>query len=159
MSRCCICGREVDSENAPVLAMSAYGNPRLVCPVCEANIDEATNGREPDKILLACRNLGDDLTAFNNDEIGIINAVNRIITEATERCDAIKRGDYDFDAENNFDSEEFDITEDLMETEEDRQLVEAEARTAEKLDKIISWASGIIIAAVVLFFIIRLIFF
>lgn len=160
MSKCCICGREVTNENAPVLLMSAYGNPRLVCSVCEEHIETASNGREPNEIEAACRALGEDLTAYNNDESAIINAVGKIIADAKERCRAIKDGSYDFSKETEVsDEEEFDITEDLMETEEDRARDEEDRRVSDKLDKITSIISGIVFAGVAIYLLVRIIFF
>lgn len=160
MSRCCICRREVTDENAPILTMSGYGNPRYVCSECEANIEKATHSRELDEIEGACKALGDALTAANTDELIIINSVNGIIGEAMERYEKIKAGDYDFseDEDEDASSDEFEITEELMETEEDKRKDEQEARASQLVDKIISWSSAVILAGLVIYLLIRFIF-
>ena len=159
MSKCCICGREITDENAPVLFMSGFGNPRLVCSTCEEHIDVANNGCEPEKIEEACRALASDLEAHNTDETAVINAVGKILLSARDRKNAIEDGSYDFSSdESTTEEEEFDITEDLMETEEDRALDEAEKLRSDKLDKIISWISGIAFAGVAVYIILKFIF-
>ena len=116
---CSICQYPLEKEDAPVIAMSALGNPKCVCERCEEFIEAATTSRDPDEITEACKNLGETLTRGNTGDEQIIVAVNDIIASANQRCAAIKDGTYDFSLDEN-ESEEFDITEDLMETEEDK---------------------------------------
>jgi len=152
---CCICHGAVTKEDAPVIAMSAYGNPKCVCEECEALIDKATTSHEPEEIIDACKKLGEGLTHGNTCDEQIIDAVNSIIFEATERCEKIKSGDYDFALDEKSEEAEFDITEDLMETEEDRKKDEEEIKTAKLLDTIFSWAAGVLLVGAVVFLIIK----
>lgn len=39
MSRCCICLREFEGEEAPILMMDAEGNPLVLCSECEEIVD------------------------------------------------------------------------------------------------------------------------
>ncbi len=157
MSRCCICKREVNADEAPILMMSAYGLPRYICPKCEADIDIAQESNDPEKIADSCKSLGESLTSGNTDDMAVIDAVNDIICAAGERSEAIKNGSYDFSSKKSSSDadEEFELTEDMLETEEDRQKDEREAKISKIADTVISWASGIILLAAVIFFIVK----
>ena len=37
---CSICLKRVEGDDAPVLAMGGYGNPKVLCDECEKIIDE-----------------------------------------------------------------------------------------------------------------------
>lgn len=152
---CCICQAEITKEDAPVIAMSAYGNPKCVCEECEGLIDKATLSREPDQITDACRSLGESLTRGNTCDEQVIGTVNEIIKNATERCEKIADGSYDFSLDEKGDEEEFDITDDIKESEEDRLQDEKDAKAAKILDTITSWAAGIIFVGAVAFFIFK----
>ncbi len=153
---CCICQAPITKDDAPVIAMSGYGNPKCVCEKCEAIIDSATLSHNPDEIVESCQLLGEALTKGNTGDEQVIDAVNEIICEASTRCEKIANGSYDFREDESSD-EEFEITEDIMETEEDRLKDEKDAKTAKIFDTIASWASGIILTAAVVFFIIKFI--
>lgn len=152
---CCICQAEITKEDAPVIAMSAYGNPKCVCEECEGLIDKATLSREHDQITDACRSLGESLTRGNTCDEQVIDTVNEIIKNATERCEKIADGSYDFSLDEKGDEEEFDITDDIKESEEDRLQDEKDAKAAKILDTITSWAAGIIFVGAVAFFIFK----
>lgn len=152
---CCICHSLVEKEDAPVIAMSGYGNPKCVCSKCEAFIDTATQSHDPDEISAACKSLGEAMTRGNSRDEQVIASVNEIIAAANERCSAIKDGNYDFsDDEENGDGE-FDITEDLMETEEDRIKDEHDAEVSKRLDTICAWIGGIAFIGFAIFMIIK----
>ena len=42
MENCCICNKNIDREDAPVLSMGGAGIPRYLCEECEALLDAAT---------------------------------------------------------------------------------------------------------------------
>ena len=107
---CCICHHPLNSEDAPVIAMGGYGNPKCACESCEALIDTATTSRDPEKISEACKSLGEALTAGNTGDEQIIDTVNDIIRSASERGAAIKEGTYDFALDEADAEDEFDIT-------------------------------------------------
>ena len=51
--KCTVCNKEFKSEEPKILAMGAYGTPKYVCDGCSEDLDEATLGREPEKIAAA----------------------------------------------------------------------------------------------------------
>ena len=63
MKQCVICDKMIESEDAPILAMSGYGNPKLLCDECAEDIEIVTSERDCDKIAeaMARRNYSDDL--------------------------------------------------------------------------------------------------
>ena len=153
---CCICQAPITKENAPIIAMSAYGNPRCVCENCEAIIDSATLSHDPNEIVESCKSLGEALTRGNTCDERVIDAVNEIICEASIRCEKIANGNYDF-SEDEAVGEAFEITDEIMESEEDRIKDEKDQKTAKIIDTIASWASGIILLGAVVFFILKFI--
>ena len=155
---CCICHHPLNSEDAPVIAMGGYGNPKCACESCEALIDTATTSRDPEKISEACKSLGEALTAGNTGDEQIIDTVNDIIRSASERGAAIKEGTYDFALDEADAEDEFDITDDLKESEEDRKKDERDEKVAKIIDTALSWACGAIFVAAITLFIIKFIF-
>ena len=153
---CCICQAPITKEDAPVIAMSAYGNPKCVCEKCEAIIDSATLSHDPNEIVESCQLLGEALTRGNTCDEQVIDAVNGIISEASIRCEKIANGNYDF-SEDEKEGEEFEITEDIMESEEDRIKDEKDQKVAKIVDTIGSWVSGVVLLGAVIFFIIKFI--
>lgn len=154
---CCICQYPIENDDAPVIAMSGYGNPKCACENCEALIDTAMTSREPEEISDACKSLGEALTSGNTGDEQVIEAVNDIIRTASERCAAIKDGTYDFALDDAADEDEFEITEELEESEEDREKDARDERIVKIIDTVTSWAAGIILTAAVVFFIIKFI--
>ncbi len=157
MSKCCICKRDADAENAPILIMSAYGIPRYICPDCEKTIDITKESTDPWEITEACQALGESLTAGDTGDTAVIDTVNTIIKEAHERSEAIKHGSYlpkEMNEEVSED-EDFEITEELLETEEDREKDQKDAKVGKIVDTVISWAAGLAFLAAVIIFIIE----
>ena len=124
---CCICQFPIDKDDAPVIAMSGYGNPKCACSSCEAIIETATTSHDPDEIAEACKELGEALTRGNTGDEQIIDSVNEIIRTANERGSAIRDGSYDFSLDEEG-GEEFDIPEELLESEEDKAKDEHDAK-------------------------------
>ena len=153
---CCICQAPITNENAPVIAMSAYGNPKCVCEECEAIIDSATLSHDPNEIVESCKSLGEALTRGNTCDEQVIDAVNGIICTASIRCEKIANGNYDF-SEDESNEVEFEISDELMESEEDRIKDEKDAKAAKIIDTIASWACGVILVGAVIFFILKFI--
>lgn len=151
---CCICKREIELEDAPIIAIGAYGSPKCICEECEKTIETATHSADADEATEAIRKLGETLTLGNTGDPQVIETVNGIISEAAERADAIRDGSYDF--ANDAEAEpEFELSEDLLESEEDRALDEKEARTNKIIDTVTGWICGVILVAAVVFFIIK----
>lgn len=156
-AKCCICGAELNPETAPILYMSGAGIPRCLCDGCSDKAERATKEKNPDDIKAAIDELGKALVDANNDDISVINEVGKIVATAKERCEKIEAGEYDFSLDDE-PTEDYEIPEDMLETEEDRALDEAEAKRARIVDTVISWIMGLAIVGAVAFFIIKFIF-
>ena len=157
-SICSICGKGVDSKEAPILFMSGAGVPRFVCEHHAGLIDTVTESRNPEQIRSAIAELGEDMLRWETDDLTVIDLINGIIKSAGERAELIEKGEYDFSLDEKADDEdEFDITPDMMETEEDRAKTEAEENKNKILDTVITWAMGLAIVGAVAFFIFRFI--
>ena len=136
---CCTCLKKIENENAPVLAMGAYGTPRLLCDDCAALIDTVTLGRDYDEITAAMQNLTDVITKSNVDDRLAVSTVTEILEQSAKRAQQIKEGTYDFSLDE-VEEEGFDeIPEELQETEEDRLLDQKEAESNAKFDKFMNW--------------------
>ena len=151
MSKCSICRKTVENENAPILAMGGYGNPRYLCGECAADIDASLYERDVNKIEISMKRLSDKLANDVPDDKVVIETMKDIFTDAGERARKIKNGEYDFSVEENELQENFSAAPiQLTETEEDIELDRRDAERAKKLDKIFNWtALGIGIAALI----------
>ena len=138
MKHCSLCKKAIESEEPAILTMSGFGNPRYICEECEKDLDNATLSREPEIISEAIENIGKKIQAANNDDSLILETVSDIIENATERGEMIRNGVYDFENDEISSGEENDeVPEELLETEEDKELDEKEAKKNAKLDKAI----------------------
>ena len=156
MGKCCICKKEIDSNTATILFMSGAGIPRCICEECDKNVETMTAGRDPDAIITSCRELAGALERGETGEERVIMLVGEMLGAAKERADKIRAGEYDFSLDEAADEgEEFELTDDMLETEEDRALDEKEARVNKILDTVTSWTMGIALVAAVVFFIIK----
>ena len=146
---CSICLAPIDTESADILTMGAYGTPKCICDECSGLMKTATEGREYNSILEAMNEITDRMSEANIDDPAIIATVAGIFDPSKERAEAILEGTYDFslDGESADDVPE-DVPEELLETEEDKELDRIEAEKSKKWDKILNWFSiGVIIAA------------
>ena len=161
---CCICNKIVDSDTAPILTVGGYGNAKYLCEECSSDLDTATSARDFNTIKSAMDSIGDKMRKNNIEDELVIATVGELFVGAKKRANAIKDGTYDFSAdeagevvsddgsstpEEGIESlEEFDIPEELRETEEDKQLDAEEKKQGVFYDKIFNWISlGIIVAA------------
>ena len=146
MANCSICNREVDGEKAAVLTLGALGTSKYLCEECEADFETATRSTDVEKIALSMEKIG-KLMADNN-AVGnlVLNTVNDIFDSARERALEIKNGTYDFSKDEPVEIATVceDVPEELLESEEDRALDEAEEIRNQKIDKIITWISSVI---------------
>ena len=137
---CSTCLRPISSENAPVLVMGAYGNPKLLCDECAALIDTITLGRDYNEIEESMQTLTDRMSASNVDDRFTIATVTEILADSAVRAQKIKEGPYDFALDDAVDEDAMDdIPEELRETEEDRLLDEKDAEANAKFDKFLNW--------------------
>ena len=153
---CVICKRPIEKEDPAILMMGGYGVPKCICEECENTVDLLNESVDAAEIREGCRKLGEALTRGDTGDESVIVTVNEIIAEAGEKAERIENGTYDPD-EAKDEEEEFDITEDLQETEEDRKLDEEEARANKVYNTVSSWVAGIIIVIALGFFIYKLI--
>ena len=153
---CVICKRPIEKEDPAILMMGGYGVPKCICEECENTVDLLNESVDAAEIREGCRKLGEALTRGDTGDESVILTVNGIIAEAGEKAERIENGTYDPE-EAKDEEEEFDITEDLQETEEDRKLDEEEARANKVYNTVSSWVAGIIIVIALGFFIYKLI--
>ncbi len=135
MAKCCICDRNIERDDAPVLAMGAAGNPRLLCEDCATLLDTATLGRNIEEIKPAIAKLS-QLMANNDPDELTFSVVSELMLSAADRAKAIKEGSYDFSLDEEKGSEGLDeIPEELLETEEDKEQDRLEEEKNKKFDK------------------------
>lgn len=113
--------------------------PRYICPECEALMDEAIGATDPEAIRGAIARLGDLLAASDIDDGPVIHAVTSHLDHAKKRAQQIEDGTYDFSLDEE-EGEEFELTEDLLETEEDRELDRREEEQEKRLNTFLNWA-------------------
>lgn len=147
---CCTCLARFENEDAPVLTMGAYGNPKLLCDECAALVEIMTYGKDYDTVVAAMESLTDRMSSSNVDDRVTVATVTQMLAESAERAQKIKEGTYDFSLDEEKENEGMEeIPEELQETEEDRLLDEKEAEANAKFDKFMNWAwIGVGIAAV-----------
>ncbi len=139
MHYCSVCKRDFESETPSVLTMGRSMTPRYICPECEALMDEAIGAVEPDQAKSAIAKLGEILAASDSEDTPVILAVTSHLGRAKKRAQAIEEGTYDFSLDEE-DTEEFELTEDMMETEEDRELDRREEEQEQRLNTFLNWA-------------------
>ena len=144
---CAICRREIDMENAPIIAMGGFGHPRCICDGCAEKLDIMNTSLDTNEIKEAMKYVADTMASNTDDDMVAHNAVKVILMEAGARVDKIESGDY---TEDTAEEELLDVPEELEETEEDRELDRQEEIKNKKLDSIFNWISiGILAAAAV----------
>ena len=147
--KCTLCNRDFTSEEPKILAMGAYGTPKYVCDGCSEDLDEATLGREPEKIAAAMDRIGKRLADTSPDKSTFMT-VNSVMEAAAERAKLIKEGRYDFalDEETEDVDDGFEESpEELLETEEDRELDRQDEEKLRKFDKVYNVIVGVALAA------------
>ena len=153
---CAICGRPVDKENAPILTMGGYGNPRYVCEHCSADLEVVTEGTDAEKINLAINSLADKISKKNTDDSATLNTLSEILKDGRERAETIKNGGVVDTAEVD-ECEMDDIPEHLAETEEDKAKDTRDAAKNAKIQKILDVLTygifGAAVVALVIYFI------
>lgn len=154
-SYCSICFAKVDGDEAPVLAISGAGVPRCLCDSCASDIDTITASHDFDEIMAAMERLSRMISEGNADDTLTISTMSSIMAKAAERATLIKEGKYDFaldESEQQVEDESLlEIPEELLESEEDKELDEKENERAQKIDKVLNWVWGIVMALAVAF--------
>ena len=138
MNNCCICERNVEREDAPILAMGGAGYARVLCEECDRELQVATRGHDVDEIKAAINSLSTKMANSEPDAV-TYRMMNEILVTATQRVMEIKDGTYDFARDDEEDNEGFDeIPEELLESEEDIELDKKDEEKAKKFDKVYS---------------------
>lgn len=138
MNNCCICERNVEREDAPILAMGGAGYARVLCEECDRELQVATRGHDVDEIKAAINSLSTKMANSEPDAV-TYRMMNEILVTATQRAMEIKDGTYDFARDDEEDNEGFDeIPEELLESEEDIELDKKDEEKAKKFDKVYS---------------------
>ncbi len=149
---CSVCHANTVSEDAPILSMGRYGNPRLLCQSCEELIEISTKSHDAEKAELAMKRLGELVGNNSADDDAVTEAVAEIFASAHRRAEKIKDGTYDFALDEAEDDDGFDeIPEELLETEEDRAQTEKEEKSIAKFNKVMDFVTaGVLALALVL---------
>ena len=138
MKNCCICERDVEREDAPILAMGGAGYARVLCEECDRELQVATRGHDVEEIKAAINSLTTKLANSEPDAV-TYRMMNEILITSTQRAMEIKDGTYDFARDDEEDNEGFDeIPEELLESEEDIELDKKDEEKAKKFDKVYS---------------------
>ena len=138
MNNWCICERDVEREDAPILAMGGAGYARVLCEECDRELQVATRGHDVDEIKAAINSLSTKMANSEPDAV-TYRMMNEILVTATQRAMEIKDGTYDFARDDEEDNEGFDeIPEELLESEEDVELDKKDEEKAKKFDKVYS---------------------
>lgn len=153
--KCAICYTDTDEGTSSILAMGGFGNPRYLCPECEALIDNLTLAGDYEKFSEAKSSLAARFHQHISDDTVTFEAVCDMFDRAEKRATQIKEGTYDFslDEQQEEKGEFDDIPEDLKETEEDRKLDERDEQINKKTDKILNWTMLGVFVGVIGFFV------
>ena len=156
---CSTCLKRIENEEAPVLAMGAYGTPKLLCDECAELIEKMTLSKDYDEITEAINSIAGKMSAANIDDRVTLDTMTDMLESSAKRAQQIKDGTYDFALDEVEADEGFDeIPEELRETEEDRLLDEKEAEANAKFDKFLNWTWIGVAIGVVAFIIYRIFF-
>jgi len=147
MKDCCsICRKDIETDDAAILVMGGYGNPRYICNECDGDLQEATTAREIADIASAMDRISKKMKNCDPDDKLTLRTVDEVMTASRDRAEKIKSGEYDFSLDE-VGGEDEKIPEELLETEEDKAAEEAEEKKNAKLDKITNWVCLVILLA------------
>ena len=140
MDKCSICNAKIDTEDAAILTMGAYGNPRYLCDECAKDLDTATLSRDTDEIAEAMECIGSKMADSDPDK-QTYNTVTALMANALDRAKKIKDGEYDFSLDEVRESEDEmdEIPEELAESEEDKEKDLADEEKQKQFDKIYNY--------------------
>lgn len=149
-SYCSVCLKPIEGEDAPILTISGAGVARCLCTECAEDVETASCAREYDKISEAMDRLAANLSEKNIDDSVTLAAMDDILKHAAARATLIKAGKYDFSKDEENEEEILEeLPEDMLESEEDKELDARDIERANKLDKILNWVwAGVLVAAV-----------
>ena len=155
---CSICKAKVSEEDAAILTLGGFGNPRYMCSLCEADFDFATRSHSLDEISGAMDRIGKKMSSSRVDDALVLKTVREIMESASSRAEKIKSGEYDFSLDEAKDGgEDYEIPEELLETEEDKETERRESEKNAKFEKISNYICIAAILAVFGYVVYRLI--
>lgn len=144
---CAVCKKKVDSETAAILTLGGYANAKYLCEECDSDMEIATRSRDCSEISSAMDRITKKMSDAGIDDKLSLKTVSELLSEAKERAEKIKLGEYDFAEEEENDAAVEEVPEELRETEEDKILDEKEREQNKKIDRVIGIISGIVISA------------
>jgi hypothetical protein len=155
---CCICNKEIDDEASSILTVGVFGTPKYLCKECEEKIDIAQTDKDPEKIGAAMQNIGEMMA--NNDKVGkiVFTAVGEIFDAARKRAEQIKEGSYDFSLDTPVEVIEKaeEIPDELLESDEDRELDKKDEEREKKTNKVIDIITAVLFSAIAVYFIYKI---
>lgn len=159
---CSVCLSRINDELPDVLALGGYGVPRYLCSDCAEKMNIAAKGRDPSAIEAAMDELSSALMRNNPDDRVAVCTMRELFDGYAQRAAKIKRGEWDFDAEEaeleNTEEELSELPPELLESEEDRLLDEREAEQSAKFDKVMNWVWAALLVGMIAVIIWRFMF-
>lgn len=157
MKLCSVCQKEINADSAPILTMGGFGNPKYLCDECALDMDFVTGGKVPEEIEGAMQKISEKMSFARIDDRVVIDAVSEIFSEAGKRAKRISEGTYDFSQDEREDAD-YDIPDELLESEEDKLLDEKEFRINKKIESVLNWITLGVFSAAVIFIIVYFLF-
>lgn len=142
MPKCTICQSSELHADSPILVMGAYGVPKYLCDTCSADLDAATGERDFSLIEAAMERVGKRLADGKADK-QTVEVVASVLERAGKRARAIKNGSYDFSLDEceACDGELSEIPEELLESEEDKELDRRDEEKQRQFDEFFKWVA------------------
>ena len=150
---CSICLKSIEAEDAPILTMGGFGNPRCLCEECAADVESATRGTDPSLISASVKRIVDNMSKNQIEDPLTVKTLTRLLGSAAARREKIKDGTYDFALDDADDGTLEEIPEEMLETEEDKLLDEEDEERAKRIDSVLNWVWLVAIVGMVGFMI------
>ena len=145
MKKCSLCTKRLEKEEPEILTVGSYGVARYLCDDCAALLDKMMLSTDVSEIKEGYDAVVEKMLDGPLIDESANETLQNMLVSAKERAEAIKNGTYDFSLDTPTDEMD-EITEELLESEEDRDLDRKRDERAEKLDKVLN---VFIIAAIV----------
>lgn len=153
---CSVCRAKIESEEAAILTLGGFGNPRYLCDSCASDFDAASSEKEVSDIDSAIDRISKKMTSARVDDGLVLKTVSELMASARERREQIRLGEYDF-SEDELPEENEEIPKELLESEEDVAAERLAAEKNKKYDKITNIICAVLALAALGFFIYRII--
>ena len=153
---CSVCRAKIESEEAAILTLGGFGNPRYLCDSCASDFDAAGSEKEVSDIDSAIDRISKKMTSARVDDGLVLKTVSELMASARERREQIRLGEYDF-SEDELPEENEEIPKELLESDEDVAAERLAAEKSKKYDKITNIICAVLALAALGFFIYRII--